>query len=182
MCNNVDNQRLLAEYQAAVAGFNHFDSFRWQSGSLLVAGSLVLWGIIFQGNTSDQKTIGFISLFISTLLAVWILFAHHYRQIYMSKVYRIHEIEKILDMQLNRNLGLLENNSKKIIIYGPKGHNLDIFVFIIVSLFGPLLSWLKLGFCLWVMPPLMIVVIVTSLVLQQEQEMKALYRDLSNKS
>ncbi len=182
MCTDNEQKKLLVEYQAAIEGFNHFDSFRWQSGGLLVAGSLVLWGIVFQNNIPDQKTIGLISIFITILLAIWLLFAHHYRQLYMSKAYRFQEIEKLLGMELNRNLGFIGLEEKKISIYGPKGHNLDILVFIIVSLFGPSLILFKSGFCFWVLIPLPIIVIVVFWVLKSEKDMILQYYRLKGKN
>ena len=133
MCeiNTAKKEILVAEYQAAIAGFNHYDSFRWQSGSLLIAGSLVLWGLVLNSSFS-QSNIGVVSIFITTLLACWMLFAHHYRQLYMSKAFRFFQIEKKLGLELNQNLGFL-GKDKKISIYGPKGHNIDIFLFTLQS-------------------------------------------------
>jgi len=169
-------EELLAEYQAAIAGFHHYDSFRWQSGSLLIAGSLVLYGLVFDTEIS-QKNFALVSIFITTLLACWMLFAQHYRQLYMSKAYRFYQIEKDLGLFLNTNLGFLGKN-KVVSIYGPKGHNIDIFVFVLVSIFGPAFSWARSGFCLWLLSPLPIIIGTTIWVVLLERKMKSQYEKL----
>jgi hypothetical protein len=53
-----DDHVLLAEYLAAHDSFHHYDSFRWQSGSMLIAGALVLWGFVLAGPTPAAATAG----------------------------------------------------------------------------------------------------------------------------
>ena len=183
MCeeNKKDTKELLVEYQAAIAGFHHYDSFRWQSGSLLIAGSLVLWGLILDGEGTSPKSVGVVSIFITALLACWLLFAHHYRQLYMSKAYRFYRIEGAIGLKLNRNLGFLDKD-RRILIYGPKGHNLDISVFILVSLLGPIFSWADSGFCLWFLSPVPIIVVTIAWVVSSEKKMKCQYENLMKQS
>ena len=173
----VDQERLLAEYQAAVDGFHHFDSFRWQSGALLIASSLVLWGLVLKDDVCSQ-TVGITGIFVTALLSIWILFAHHYRQLYMSKSFRIHQIESSLGMLLNRNLGFLGRGNIVIAIYGPRGHNLDLFVYVIVSIFGSIWSCINSGFSVWIVTPLPIIAVTLFLVLRNEKKMRNLYKCL----
>jgi hypothetical protein len=136
---------MLAEYQAAHNSFHHYDSFRWQSGSLLIAGSLVLWGFVITKQATPM-VIGVTSFFVTLLLSIWTLFAHHYRQLYMAKLHRIQEIEMLLQMHVNRRLGFLGQREVIYKIYGPKGHNLDLMIFVAISFFGPVLAMLTVGF------------------------------------
>jgi hypothetical protein len=60
--------------------FVHYDGFRWQAGSFLVAGVFVFWGLLIQQRL-ESSLIGIGSLLIALLMPAWILFAHHYRQL-----------------------------------------------------------------------------------------------------
>ena len=173
--NEKDQNVLLSEYQAAVAGFHHYDSFRWQAGSLIIAGSLVVWGLLLS-DSSTPKAIGITSIFITSLLSAWIFFAHHYRQLYMTKAHRIHEIEKALGMKLNIRLGFLGEGDIKYPIHGFKGHNLDIFIYIVISIFGPVLSWLEATcFSYWLLSPIPIIAFTVWKVKANERKMRKHY-------
>jgi hypothetical protein len=175
MDSQPDKQILLAEFNAAHDSFHHYDSFRWQSGSMLIAGSLVLWGFVLAGGKPAPATIGITGFFISTLLAAWVLYAHHYRQLYMMKLYRIHQIENQLHMNLNRPIGFLGHGDVYLHTYGPKGHNLDFFVYIIVSLFGPAFAYLRSGFSPWYLAPLLVIVPVFVTLIINERRMYRTY-------
>ena len=166
---------LLAEYQAAHNSFHHYDNFRWQSGSMLIASSLVIWGFLIS-NSVGVKSIGITSIFITLILSAWIFYAHHYRQLYMSKLYRIHEIEKELSMALNIRHGFLGITEKHYYIFGPKGHNIDRFIFVIISLFGPILTLFEKGFSFWLCASLPVVLIAIALVSINESKMMNFYR------
>jgi 4-amino-4-deoxy-L-arabinose transferase-like glycosyltransferase len=142
-----DNQEriLLAEYDNAHSTFQHYDSFRWQSGSILIAAAVVLWGLLFSRNTAPSVLeVSIAGVFVSLMLSCWLLYAFHYRQLYMTKMYRIHQIERRLGMNLNSQLGFLGHRKSDLRIYGPKGHNIDIAVFVLTSLFGPAYKILEL--------------------------------------
>lgn len=51
---NNDDDKKIAEYQATQDCYLHYDSFRWQSGSLIVAGVFVFWGFIFLSKIPDN--------------------------------------------------------------------------------------------------------------------------------
>jgi len=142
------SDHLLAEYQAAHASFHHYDTFRWQSGAALLAACMVVWGLLITTNKGSEL-IGLTSLLMALLLSAWLLYAHHYRQMYMCKLHRIHEIEKELGMALNLRHGFPGIATPYYRKFGPKGHHLDCFVFVIVVLFGPVLGFLTLGFSWW---------------------------------
>ncbi len=134
--NSNDIDIFLSEYENAHNSFHHYDSFRWQSGSILIAAAVVLWGLLFSRDrppTLDQ--VGITSAFVSLIMSCWLLYAHHYRQLYLTKLLRIHEIEKQLKMKLNSRLGFLGSDSK-IKLLGLKGHKLDVLVYVFVSNFG----------------------------------------------
>jgi len=174
-----DKQTLLAEYQAAIAGFHHYDTFRWDAGSLLVAGSLVLLGLLFSYKEINVLTLSVSSIFITLLLSAWLFFANHYRQLYMAKVLRMHEIEADLGMSLNRNLGIFGKNTK-LNIYGPKGHDIDTFIYITMSAFGPFLIGITYGFNNnWILVSFIIIILTVLRIRVQERKMKKAIFDIS---
>jgi len=133
------NDNLHFEYQAAHDSFHHYDGFKWQSGTMLIASSTVLWGLLFSRDAPPSATqVACASIFISLLLSMWLLYAHHYRQLYMSKLHRIHLIELELKMKLNAPLGFIGVTDRTRNLYGPKGHNIDIFVCMLITIFGPI--------------------------------------------
>lgn len=162
---------LLAEYQAAHDSFHHFDSFRWQSGSLLIAGSLVIWGFLFSNASVKPGAISITSIFISLIISAWLFYANHYRQLYMAKQFRIHQIEKELGMDLNVGHGLLGITTGKIKIHGSKGHNIDAFVFVIISLFGPVVAVFIHGFYLKLCAPIIVIIPVLKRIYDLEEMM-----------
>jgi hypothetical protein len=88
----------------------HYDSYSWQVGAVLIAGAFIFWGFLL------NKNVGYFLLFISSLLitllmSAWIFYTSHNRQIYLSKLHRIHEIEKMLG--LKQHLRFIRNNSNK---------------------------------------------------------------------
>jgi hypothetical protein len=168
---------LLAEYQAAHASFHHYDGFRWQSGSLLIAGALVIWGSLLSNVGICTSTINLTSVLIALIFTAWILYAHHYRQMYMTKLFRIHEIEKILNMELNKNhgfLGVPEGGYSK---FGPKGHIIDMFVYILVSLFGPFLASIQKNSHFPLVFSVLVIAITIGIVNNNEKRMIESYKE-----
>lgn len=98
-------EKKIAEYAATQASYPHYDSFRWQAGSLLIAGVFVFWGLLISTSPpATPKIVGLAGILVSFLMTIWVLFAHHYRQIYLCKLHRIHELEK--DLFLNNTADL----------------------------------------------------------------------------
>ena len=88
-------QVLLAEYSSATQVYLQYDGFRWQAGSFLIAGVFVYWGFLIQADSAALLA-GLSSLLVAALMSCWLLFAMHYRQLYLQKLHRIQEIEVIL--------------------------------------------------------------------------------------
>jgi hypothetical protein len=141
---NTRKDSLLAEYKSAHDSFHNFDAFRWRSGSMVIGVSVVLWGFFFSGQTPPvNEKVAVVSVFTSILLSCWLFYANHYRQLYMIKLYRIHQIEHEMGMTLNARLGFrgLPNTGFK--VYGLKGHYVDMVVYVLVSLFGPFYNFIN---------------------------------------
>lgn len=177
------DDNLLSEYQAAHDSFHHYDGFKWQSGAMLIAGSTVLWGLLFSGNqVPSGARVACASVFISLLLSVWLIYTHHYRQLYMSKLYRIHIIEHELHMELNTPLGFpgISKSTRK--LYGPKGHNIDIFVCFFITAFGPIYQLIDTGFKPELLLGMLFTALASSLVHRNEKAMIADYESLSEQA
>src|SRR5439155_22571323 len=69
---------MLAEYQAAQDCYLHYDAFRWQAGSILIAGVFVFWGFLLSRiPPPSTRAFGVASLMVMALMTIWILFAQH---------------------------------------------------------------------------------------------------------
>ncbi|MCU1413494.1 MAG: hypothetical protein JWN80_834 [Microbacteriaceae bacterium] len=136
---------LLAEYSAANAVYLTYDGFRWQSGTFLVAGVFVYWGFLIT-SSGHALLVDSAAILISALMSCWLFFAHHYRQLYMFKIERLQEIEELLGMEQNRRM---RPRGPQEIFYKatwPKGHNIDIAVYIFTTLGSVWLGVVRHGF------------------------------------
>ena len=80
---------VVAEYEAAHGAYLQYDGFRWQAGSLLIAGAFVFLGLLSTAaDQSPKASIG--SLIVTGVMSIWILYAQHYRQLYLFKLDRIY--------------------------------------------------------------------------------------------
>jgi hypothetical protein len=141
-------QTLLAEYAAANGVYLQYDGFRWQAGSFLIAGVFVYWGFLIQAHT-NPVIVGVSSLLVASLMSCWILFANHYRQLYLQKLHRMHEIELLLGMEQHLRFTGSAPSGTRYRSNGIKGHNIDIIVYLITAAGGSVLAWVKNGFSLW---------------------------------
>jgi hypothetical protein len=161
------NETLLAEYAAANTVYLTYDGYRWQAGTFLIAGVFVYWGFLIS-NSAPGSVIGAASILVSLLMSCWLLFAHHYRQLYVYKLLRIQEIEATLGMEQNRRFmpgapsGIFHR------AHGATGHVLDLTVYALTSLGGGALAWIKSGFSFWDIAVVPIVALVIALVLRNE--------------
>jgi hypothetical protein len=179
---NSTNEEKIAEYEATQAVYLHYDSFRWQAGSLLIAGVFVFWGLLVSASPPPcTKTIGWVGVLVSVLMSIWVLFAHHYRQIYLCKLHRMHELEKDLSFEQHRRFleGGVESRQYK--VFGPKGHHLDLATYVFSSIGGSFVGWMTTGFDLWLMAPVPIVVLVTVYVLLNEHRITSFLNNLKGK-
>jgi hypothetical protein len=123
-----------AEYDATHASYLHYDAFRWQAGSFLIAGVFIFWGLLLQQPTPSDVA-GVAALLVTGLMSTWLLFAHHYRQIYLCKLHRLHELEEALGMKQH-----LRFRSRIYDARGPRGHTLDLVVYLMTIAGTPALG------------------------------------------
>lgn len=155
---------VIAEYESAQALFQHYDGFRWQAGSILVAGAFIFLGLLSTGSGNSRAyIIG--SILVVVILSAWILFAYHYRQLYLFKIDRIIELEFEMGAEQNRrfhpNMGTVKQYPK----IGPRGHNLDLVIYCAMSLAGPGLALVNGAWTAWQLLPIAMT-LATALTIQ----------------
>ncbi len=135
----------LVEYEAAQDCYLHYDSFRWQSASFLVAGVAAFWAIIASSNyeSTDIAIIHGANVLVAILMSTWLLYAHHYRQIYLCKLHRIRQLELVMSMEQHRRFSPI--SAQRYRTFGPKGHHIDYFVYAITCIGGPMLVVFRRG-------------------------------------
>lgn len=161
-------QVLLAEYAAAQATYLHYDAFRWQAGSFLITGVFVFWGLMVQ-QTIEPDVGGVASLLVAGLMSTWLLFAHHYRQIYLGKLHRIGEIEAELGMEQHLRFRADGGAAVRYRIRGPHGHTLDVVVYLLAVAGTPLLALAQDGFSPWYLTVLPLAAAVVLTVARNER-------------
>lgn len=168
----------IAEYEATQTSYLHYDSFRWQAGSLLIAGVFVFWGLLISASPpASAKVVGLAGVLVSILMSIWVLFAHHYRQIYLCKLDRLHELEELLSFEQHRRFLRNGVGGRQYKVFGPKGHNLDLSIYICSSLGGSFVSWMQLGFDKWLFAPIPFIIVVTGYVMINEYRIVRFLRD-----
>ncbi len=179
MVNNKDvtpsEQALLAEYSAANDAYMHYDNYSWGIGSVLIAGSFVYWGFLLSQSGKPDPVLYIISSILVTLImSIWILYANHLRQLYLSKLHRLHEIELLLGMKQHiRWMKTYDKGAVGYRTFGPKGHVLDVLIYLIASLGTPVISYLKIGLNSWLLIPLVLVIFSFSATIIYEKQLKA---------
>lgn len=157
------NELDIAEYQAAQDTYLHYDAFRWQAGSILIAGVFVLWGFLITANfdaTTWARSYGIAALAVSALMSVWLLFAQHYRNIYRFKLHRIWELERKLGFEQHLRF-VQRDGPARYIVRGPRGHYLDWSMFGVASIGTLVLGVLRnpFPFSVWLLVPLPVIVV-----------------------
>jgi len=160
-----ERDALLVEYQAAQDVYLHYDGFRWQAGSFLVGGVFIFWGLLIQ-QPLPNRVFAVGSVLVATVMALWLLFAHHYRQAYLWKLLRIHEIEEQLGLEQHRRFVRRSGAHR---LFGPKGHELDMYVFAVMSAGGTCLALARNGFSWLALLPIPLIVLFTGIVLFNER-------------
>ncbi len=130
---------LVAEYEAATAAYLHYDSFRWQSGSLLVAGAFVFLGFLAAGDPGEIVDFG--ALLVAFVMSVWLTYAQHHRILYLFKLDRIAELERLMGAE--QNLRFRGEGERAYPRLGMPGHNLDRLMAVGLSVSGAILALLK---------------------------------------
>ncbi len=134
---------VVAEYEATQAAYLHYDAFRWQAGSLLVAGAFVFLGFLASATETDAGLYATASIVVAAIMTVWILFSHHHRQLYLFKIDGLVELEKIMGAEQHRRFNRHGGTAKYYHARGPAGHNLDVVVYLLASLAAPALALAK---------------------------------------
>jgi hypothetical protein len=171
-----DNQRniLLAEYAAAQDDYMHNDSFPWQVGSVLIAGAFVFWGLILDRHLSPV-TLGVSALLVTLLMSIWLLFSNHYRQAFLCKIHRLHEIEQLLGMQSHSRWRPVTSNSTQsgyYRTYGPSGHFLNASIYFLTSTGTSIIGLLMIGWNWWLIIPLPFTILTLLWTGQNERRLK----------
>lgn len=159
---------LLAEYGATNQVYLQYDGFRWQAGSFLIAGVFVYWGFLIQSN-ARAVLIGMSSLLVGLLMTCWILFANHYRQLYLQKLHRLHEIELQLGMEQHLRFTGQAPSGVRYRSFGVKGHSIDLVVYLITTLGGSVLAWIRSGFSGWDLAALPVAILASWHVMNNER-------------
>ena len=135
-----DPSYAAAEYAATNATYLQYDAFRWQAGGLLIAGAFVFLGfLISKGTTAVGLWVG--SLVVAAVMAFWMLYAQHYRQLYLFKINRLLELERLMGAEQHRRFHEGQGVDDKMYpTIGIKGHHLDQLVYSAIALGGPLLA------------------------------------------
>ena len=162
-------ERLLVEYQAAHDSYLHHNSFPWQVGSLLIAGVFVFWGFVLDKSPSSE-TVAVASVLVTALMSIWELYAHQVRQIYLCKLDRIREIERQLNLEQNRRFVAAEKTSKHYRYFGPSGYQLNLAIYTLASLGGPLLGIVQHGWnVLFVFPLVLFIAVLISVLVNEKR-------------
>lgn len=168
---------LRAEYELAHAGVLHYDSFRWSAGSMLIAGVFLFWGVVFT-NDSSENLFAPASVVVALIMTIWLLYANHYRQLYLFKLHRIQEVEALLGVWANRRF--VEGP-----IYRPvgiRGHNLDVALYILVSCSGAVFGFIRQGIQIWQALPFLVMAVAVTIVVRQEASIQRLLRVLRSRT
>jgi hypothetical protein len=171
---------LIAEYQATQDGYLHYDSFRWQSGSLLLAGVFVFWGFLITSPTTPEspQVVGLSGMLVWFLMSIWILFAHHYRQIYLCKIHRLWELEPILLMKQHIRF----KDKKEYRTFGLKGHQLDMILYAVVCIGGSVLGIVKANtITVVLLAPILVTLVVLIWVSWNEYRIKRSLKNMDRK-
>ena len=142
---------LLEEYQAAQDTYLHYDSFRWQAGSFLTAGVFLFWGLLITQIELPARVAATGATLVTLLMPVGSSFAHQYHHLYLCKLARIREIEETLDFEQHRRFVGSGVNGIRYKTFGPKGHNLDLFVYALTSITGTVLGFAQGQASLWLL-------------------------------
>lgn len=163
---------LIAEYDAAYAAVLHYDGFRWSAGSMLIAGVFLFWGVVFT-NDSAEELFAPASVVVTLVMTVWLLYANHYRQLYLLKLDRVHEIESILGLEANRRFVASQPGADpRYKAAGTKGHHLDSVLFALVSVSGPFFAYFRQGFRWWQLIPALLAGCAVGVVQRQDAQVR----------
>jgi len=160
---------VAAEYAATQDAYLQYDSFRWQPGGLLIAGAFVFLGFLTSPNITPR--ILFVgSLVVTVVMSIWMLYAQHYRQLYLFKIDRLLDLELEMGAEQHRRFHQSEAARKHYPTIGIRGHYLDAIVYATISFGGPLLAAVGGKWSLLLGIPIALVPVVLILVYCQERK------------
>jgi hypothetical protein len=160
---------VAAEYAATQSAYLQYDSFRWQSGGLLIAGSFVFLGFLTSKDiTSTSLFVG--SLVVTVVMSIWMLYAQHYRQLYLYKIDRLLELEHEMGAEQHRRFNVGQGAAKEYPRIGVRGHYLDGCVYAFISFGGPLLAIFGGKWSLLLILPIILVPLVLITVRRQDRQ------------
>jgi len=159
-----DKEYLVVEYTATNDAYMHYDNFSWQVGAVLIAGAFIFWGFLIDKNIEPVSFVAG-SILVAGLMSFWMMYSNHNRQIYLCKLHRLHEIERILGFQQHRRWTVEGNNNQPLYrTFGLQGHTLDFLIYVVSSLGAPIISVVKSKeFDLWLWLPILLMIIVVLL-------------------
>lgn len=108
------------EYMAAQEMLRHYDSLNWQIGSILIAATIVLTGLVLSKDGIDLiqakgqgswGTVFGIPLFSLLILASWLLWFRRHRDLYNFRNETLHRLE--LDLGLYHYLRVVEAGNEQ---------------------------------------------------------------------
>ena len=155
-------ETLLTEYSVTNDVFVHFDNYSWQVGTVLIASVFIFWGFLISSeNTINSYFVIVGSTLVNLLTSLWMLYADHNRQIVLSKLHRMHEIETLLGMKQHLRWIIKAEDGRPIYrTYGIKGHVINLIIYFITSLGTPMIGILKYGYnSFWLIPILLCFVV-----------------------
>jgi hypothetical protein len=163
---------IAAEYQATNSAYLQYDAFRWSSGGLLIAGAFVLLGLLANPEIHAPSVFAG-SIIVSLVMAIWLLYAEHYRLIYLFKIDRMLELEEVMKAEQHRRFNRERfPHLESYPTIRPKGHHLDAAMYTVVSLGGPLLAYSRGQLSICYLIPVAIVVAVLLFVWHQERKFR----------
>jgi hypothetical protein len=134
----IENARV--EYEATHDAYLHYDNFTWQVGSILIAAVFIYWGFLLDKQPDLYRSVCG-NLLICLMLSIWLLYATYNRTILLFKLHRIAELEVILGMEQHRRFRKTYDGKQVYPVNQPKGHYLDMAVYVFGSIGGPVLTF-----------------------------------------
>ena len=159
---------VIAEYEAANGAYLQYDWFRWQAGSLLIAGAFVFLGLL-SATSETSRTAAVGAIVVTGVMSVWILYAQHYRTLYLFNLDRILELERVMGAEQHLRFNSQMGTRKVYPRIGPRGHNLDLVVYAIITAAGPGLALVGGWFSGWSLVSITVTVIVAVWVVNQDR-------------
>lgn len=161
---------IVAEYEAATAAYLAYDSYRWQSGSLLIAGAFVFLGLLASAPTDEMIDFG--AFIVAFVMSLWLLYSQHHRNLFLFKLDRVAELEA--QMGGEQNLRFRGAGAKQYRRVGPAGHHMDRIMALGLCCAGPGLALLKGSAGLFSILAVLLAVGSATWVIVQERAAQAL--------